>query len=109
MGKRKIFDGATPGVKGMKSAHIKMATSKKVAEETANSKIPWHSNRRWTDCLVAHLLENTDLRIKLFSDSTTKAKAEDHSKVVPNHMCRIALTEATRLQVASPRNSTMQY
>jgi hypothetical protein len=88
MGKRKI-DDVRPAVKSTKSARVKRATDKKVAEETVNSKILWHSNRHWTDGLVTHLLENTDLRIKLFSDSTTKPKAEDRSKIILKHLCAV--------------------
>ena len=44
-------------------------------------KILWDTNPQWTDCLVTYLAENVDIRLKMFSDSTSQAKEEGRKKV----------------------------
>ena len=43
--------------------------------------IQWKENTVWTDCLVAYLLENPNIQLKLFSDSTQEAHEEGWLKV----------------------------
>ena len=43
--------------------------------------ILWNSNKHWTHRAIEFLLGNPNFRIKLFSDSTSKAKSVDRKKV----------------------------
>lgn len=44
--------------------------------------ISWEKNPKWTDLLVAFLLDNPGFRIRLFSDSTVEAKSAGRAKLV---------------------------
>ncbi|KAF8990401.1 hypothetical protein BDQ17DRAFT_1255848, partial [Cyathus striatus] len=43
--------------------------------------LPWEKNKDWTVRALTYLTDNPTLRIKLFSDSTSKAKEEGRRKV----------------------------
>ena len=47
----------------------------------ATRSVQWRENIIWTDRLVAYLLENVSIRLKLFSDSTQEAQEEGRFKV----------------------------
>ena len=42
----------------------------------ATQPVQWRDNIIWTDCLVAYLLENVSIQLKLFGDSTQEAQEE---------------------------------
>jgi hypothetical protein len=49
-------------------------------ENEASRRVLWLSNPRWTDRLVAFIIENPNIRLKLFGDSTKVAASEDRPK-----------------------------
>jgi hypothetical protein len=68
-------------VPGLEPATTEPTTSTPKIENESARRVLWLSNRHWTDRLVAFLVENTNIRLKLFGDSTKVAISEDRPKV----------------------------
>ena len=75
---------------GTITAATAAATATATAAATADPVIPlpstihWKDHPEWTDWLVASLLQHPHIRLRLFSDSTDAAKAENCVKVTSN-------------------------
>ena len=79
-GKRKVPDEHAESHQPAK--HASHSSTKADAQPAkATQPVQWKENTLWTDHLVAYLLENVSIQLKLFSDSTQEAQEEGQFKV----------------------------
>src|SRR5258707_14405446 len=74
-------------ITGATNTHKKAGTISAAAADPVirlPSTIQWKDHPEWTDRLVTSLLQHPHIRLRLFSDSTDAAKAENRMKVTSN-------------------------
>ena len=79
-GKRKVPDEHAESHQPAKCASHS-STKADAQPAKATQPVQWKENTLWTDHLVAYLLENVSVWLKLFSDSTQEAQEEGQFKV----------------------------
>jgi hypothetical protein len=79
-----------PGLEPEPPATTKPLPALPKTENESSQCVLWLGNSHWTDCLVAFIVENTNIHLKLFGDSTKLAASEDRPKV-----CKIYSSAST--------------